>query len=89
MMMMNQIQMKHLIQVSCTCLFVCIFYTFIETCLGSQQSDTDTENDDEEEYQAYLMEDESDDEGLKQEGSSKKQHQKPVYVFDKWVKFVP
>lgn len=47
--------------------------------IDSQQSDSDKDDDDEEEeFQAYLMEDESEDEGLKKEGSSKKQHKKPV-----------
>jgi len=46
--------------------------------IESEQSDLDNDDEDEEEFQAYLMEDESDDEGLKKEGSSKKQHKKPV-----------
>ncbi|CAO3655984.1 unnamed protein product [Mucor fragilis] len=50
---------------------------------NSQQSDSDKDDDDEEEeFQAYLMEDESEDEGLKKEGSSKKQHKKPVFIRD-------
>ncbi|KAK4513392.1 uncharacterized protein ATC70_005390 [Mucor velutinosus] len=50
--------------------------------VDSQQSDSDKDDDDEEEFQAYLMEDESEDEGLKKEGSSKKQHKKPVFIRD-------
>ncbi|KAL9537725.1 hypothetical protein MBANPS3_011521 [Mucor bainieri] len=52
---------------------------------NSQQSGSDKDeddDDDDDEFQAYLMEDESEDEGLKKEGSSKKQHKKPVFIRD-------
>lgn len=68
--------MQHLIQVG-LCRDTPIRSIFLTLDVDSQQSDSD-KDDEEEEFEAYLMEDESDDEGLKKEGSSKKQHKKPV-----------
>lgn len=44
--------------------------------------DEDEEEDSDDEFQAYQMEEESDDEGLKKEGTSKKVNKKPVFIRD-------
>ncbi|KAI7902821.1 telomere length regulation protein-domain-containing protein [Cokeromyces recurvatus] len=44
--------------------------------------DEDEEESEEDEFQAYFMEEESDDEGLRREGDSKIQNKRPVFVRD-------
>ncbi|CAO3631131.1 unnamed protein product [Mucor hiemalis] len=44
--------------------------------------DEDEEEDSDDEFQAYQMEEESDDEGLKKEGTSKMLNKKPVFIRD-------
>lgn len=73
--MMNWTRMKHLIQVSLSVRVYECLTDIINYCLESPQSDDDSED---EEYQAYFMEDESDDEGVKQERTMKAQYKKPV-----------